>query len=117
MNGYIYSTKGDQRRPYGYGPRVPERYPDYIENVHDATKMPAFLDGIWVDGWPNANNPKPNSFEGLGGTMNPHMLRYAVDRHQLKQNVSFVDGHGETIAVEELWELEWHNDNYTYPPQ
>lgn len=41
------------------------------------------------------------------------MMRYAIDRHNQWQNVGFVDGHAETVPVEELWELKWHQE-YEY---
>ncbi len=110
MNGYIYSTKGWKKNK-------DPRYPDFVENVSDASKMPAFADAIWIDGWPSATDTKPPNFEKFFADLgSQHMLRFAINRHNLKQNVSFVDGHSETVNVEDLWELEWHNDDYTYPP-
>ena len=114
MNGFLYSTVMPQNQPYGFGPRIDSYYPDYIGKVQDPTRFPAFADANWVDGWPRATDPKPASFIGLTGSLSPNMLRYAIDRHNLWQNVSFIDGHAETVAVESLWELKWHQD-YAYP--
>ena len=109
INGYLYSAKGDQRRPYGYGPGSrPERWPNYIANVKDASSMPIFLDAIWVDGWPHHDNPKPASFSDITPALNPHMRRFTVDRHKRTQNVGFVDGHAASIEIEGLWDLQWH---------
>lgn len=114
INGYLYSTKGDQRRRYGYGPgSQPGRWPNYVSNVKDPTRMPMFLDAIWVDGWPSATNTKPDFTTLTGGS--GQMMRYAIDRHNLWQNVGYVDGHAESMSIEILWELTWHQ-GYTYPP-
>ena len=117
INGYLYSSKGDQRRPFGYGPgSQPQRWPNYIANVADTTKMPIFLDAIWVDGWPDASNPKPTDFNDLSTMPNSMMKRFVIDRHDLTQNVGFVDGHAEALPLERLWDLTWHQGyKYTGP--
>jgi prepilin-type N-terminal cleavage/methylation domain-containing protein len=111
INGYAYSSKGDQQRPFGYGPGgQPDRWPNYVENVKDGSLMPIFLDAIWVDGWPHHSNPKPASFDNITPAWGPAMRRYTVDRHNRNQSVGFVDGHAESLAVERLWELKWHQE-------
>ena len=103
INGYLYSTKGDQRRPYGYGPgSQPQRWPNYIANVKDTTAMPIFLDAIWVDGWPHHTNAKPASFDDIQPAWGPHMRRYTTNRHDRTQSVGFVDGHAESMEIERL---------------
>jgi len=114
MNGYLYSTRLPQAQPYGFGPRNNNLYADLIDNVNEPSNVPTFADANWVDGWPKPTDAKPASFRGLNGSLGPHMMRYAIDRHHLWQNVGFVDGHGETIGVEQLWELKWHQE-YVYP--
>ena len=116
INGYLYSSKGDQRRPFGYGPgSQPQRWPNFVENVADTTKMPIFLDATWVDGWPAATNPKPTDFTDLSTMPGSMMKRYVIDRHKLTQNVGFVDGHAESMGLERLWDLTWHQV-WVYPP-
>jgi len=114
MNGFVYSTVLPQAQPYGYGPRDDSLYADYVEKVNEPTSTPVFADANWIDGWPQPTNAKPASFDGLNGSLGPQMMRFAIDRHNLSQNVGFVDGHAETIYVEELWELKWHQE-YVYP--
>ncbi len=111
INGYLYSSKGEQQRPFGYGPgSQPQRWPNYIANVKDASEMPIFLDAIWVDGWPHHNNPKPASFDNITPALGPHMRRYTVNRHGRNQSVGFVDGHAESMEIERLWDLKWHQE-------
>ena len=114
MNGFLYSTILPQAQPYGYGPSDPKLYANLLEKVTEPSNTPAFADSVWVDGWPRSTNAKPASFIGLNGTLAPQMMRFAIDRHSLKQNVGFIDGHASTIEVENLWTLKWHQ-GYTYP--
>lgn len=113
MNGYLYSTVLPQAQPYGFGPKNNSWYADYVERVKDPSNTPSFLDAIWVDGWPRSTDAKPASFKNITGSLGPNMRRYTTDRHNLNQNVGYVDGHGETIEIEQLWELKWHQE-YVY---
>jgi prepilin-type N-terminal cleavage/methylation domain-containing protein/prepilin-type processing-associated H-X9-DG protein len=42
------------------------------------------------------------------------MQLVAVERHRDAPNVSFVDGHAETVAIPDLWKLKW---SQTFQPQ
>jgi len=124
FNGYLYTTRGNQSNPGGMligdvlgdnliGPHI---WYNTIANVTDPTQTPAFTDGLWVDGWPLANDAKPASFESIPAVFNPQMRRFATDRHGAgSENASFVDGHGESIAVEDLWDFEWHREYVALP--
>jgi hypothetical protein len=118
LNGYLYSAVEPQQNPGGKG-FAPNLYknvggwPNTIDNIKETSSTPAFCDGNWVDGWPTENDMKPASFKNISGSLNPHMWRYAVDRHHFYQNVGFIDGHAEPVPVEQLWELKW-NPAYSY---
>ena len=40
----------------------------------------------------------------------PPMSLNCLDRHSFAVNVSFVDGHAETVKLPDLWTLKWHRD-------
>jgi len=120
INGYIYSAHGEQGNPGGRGHVPPvvsmygmEAWPNFVDRVPQPSHMPAFADATWVDGWPRETDGKPASFKNIQGAHDPHMMRFAVDRHDLWQNMSFVDGHAEAVYVEDIWELKW-NPFYEY---
>jgi len=118
MNGYVYSRRGTQGNPGGqnFAPTAvglygTDAWEDTVDKVIDTTLMPAFLDSIWVDGWPTHNDAIPSTFEGFIGDFNPHMWRFSIDRHgNGTQNTSFIDGHAETIRAGDLWEMKWNRD-------
>lgn len=97
----------------GYGDL--KMYARTIENVKDASLFPMFADALWIDAFPMGKGyePKPAAFEGLGTQqidlgVEEGIMRFAIDRHALRQNVGYVDGHAETIGIEQLWALKWH---------
>ncbi|MFN3168592.1 MAG: prepilin-type N-terminal cleavage/methylation domain-containing protein [Phycisphaeraceae bacterium] len=123
MNGYLYSRKGNQgpnknqaggvHHAGGSNNRYYDEggWPDTVDNVSNATEMPVFLDAGWIDGWPDEKNPKPDpnlygqfTRNNLPGGM---MRRFITNHHGPKTNVAFMDGHGETIELEEIYDLKW----------
>ena len=80
------------------------------------TLIPVFADSTWVDGWPRAEDPTPpnlatGDYDRQGSNKSPdeNMLgRFTIARHERKTNVSFIDGHAETIPLERLKRLKWH---------
>jgi prepilin-type N-terminal cleavage/methylation domain-containing protein/prepilin-type processing-associated H-X9-DG protein len=125
MNGWLYTFQGastyvNEREKY---------FPS--DAVGNTAMIPAFMDGVWPDAWPKATdgavpnlytgNPDPNTAPG-------YMGRILVARHGGKsaqaapQNVNvtqalpgkitmgFVDGHVETVKLENLWTLAWHKE-------
>lgn len=83
---------------------------------------PAFADSIWPDVWPNetsrpASNLEEGAMAGIG--------RITIARHNSAGmnnltsvdpngplpgaiNMSFVDGHAATVALDDLWDFYWH---------
>ena len=83
-----------------------------------SSDVPVFSDAVWVGAWPDGNDEVPDDIQGGGyGTpMFPHQMGYfmgrvCINRHQYAVNVSFADGHCETVKLEKLWRLRWHQDN------
>jgi len=92
-------------------------WPDKIENIRRPSETTAFTDGGWVDGWPRETDPKPDDEDygnlpnPIGGSMwgRPYrmMTNFLTNHHGTNTNVSYMDGHGETIQTKELYELKW----------
>ena len=95
------------------------------------TKHPVFADSIWVDAWPSPDDPPPINLAGDPIDLNGGMGRLAYPRHgsvptQIPKsqprearlpgsiNLTFADGHVETVKNEDLWLLEWYK-NYPVP--
>ncbi len=38
------------------------------------------------------------------------LTRFAIDRHNMKIGVSFVDGHAEAVKLSDLWTKDWHEN-------
>ena len=79
-------------------------------NPRNASMIPLFSDGIWVNAWPSDSNAPPaNLF--LGDTNNAwtsQMGRVCIARHGRAVNVVFADYHAERVPLPGLWKLKWH---------
>ena len=40
----------------------------------------------------------------------PGMRSFCITRHGRAINIVFLDGHGERVALDDLWKLQWQND-------
>jgi len=87
------------------------------------TKNPVFADCAWADGWPAATDrPARNLLVEQSSSM---MARFCIGRHGSVRrppptlvlagsrlpgaiNMVFVEGHVETVKLENLWEIYWH---------
>jgi len=80
---------------------------DKLEECEVSSDTPMFSDAAWVGAWarpinlPMANLTTP-SIGPIGIT------RYITNRHGRVTNTSFVDGHVETLALQEMWNLNWY---------
>ena len=81
------------------------QYQDTSEGQPDMAPMLA--DSIWVDAWPQENNPMPATWKGGN---NSSMARVCVDRHNGRSLVAFNDGHVEAVELRNLWTLHWHKN-------
>lgn len=119
-NGWLYYDLtsvigGDAKRVYTKESAV--QYPSMTPFVGDA---------MWVDAWPEANDlPARNLYEGDGPAGG--IGRYCIARHAGRGpkaaprkmppgaplpgaiNLSFIDGHVETVKLDKLWDFYWHN--------
>ena len=140
-NGYLYTRKGDNQGTIAGGPDGGPGgvrhaggtanpyydeggWPDVMANISAPSERPVFTDGSWVDGWPRENNPKPA--DGMYGQLpspasqpswgRPYgmMTDFLTNHHGANTNVSFMDGHSETIQTRQLYDLKW---TPTWQPQ
>ena len=127
MNAWMYSPEGD----LGSGSASDHFSKD--GQFQQPTKIPVFADCAWPDGWPMANDvPARNLLNGDDGS-GSMMARFCISRHGSARrpppvkvpagsvlpgaiNVVFADGHVDTVVLENLWQLYWHQ-NYVVPPK
>ena len=78
-----------------------------VNAVQHPTQTPLFVDANWLDVWPDnymAVSPALNLSEGGTG----HMERLMINRHNMKTNIAFVDGHVEEVELYDLYTFYWH---------
>jgi prepilin-type N-terminal cleavage/methylation domain-containing protein len=95
-------------------------------SVHRPANTPVFADAVWVDGWPQENEGPSRDLYNGGDV--PFMGRFTVARHvgiapsSAPRNIgsssalvggiemAFMDGHAGAVRLQQLWQLEWHNN-------
>ena len=130
MNGYMHTRLGDQigSEAGGIGdasfggpnPYLNEGgWPDLIDNIKSPSDTPGIGDGGWVTGWPREDDPRPAGSEygqfptppsqpnWAGSWPYEMMTNFLSNHHGLNTNMSFMDGHAETIRQESLYDLKW----------
>jgi len=119
FNGWLYTGNQDPAKEF--------RAEGAIVN---SAKTPVFVDSIWVDTWPQANDaPSRNLY--MGGNSSG-MQRLCIARHGSSSGgnaprnfpaatplpgavtIEFYDGHAEVVKLETIWNLFWHK-NYQPP--
>ena len=119
LNGYMYDindgTANSSNWTRNDTPATKDHWwGSYIHQVEDPSEVPFTADAIWPVGWPEHNDPPPTDGLGnlvngaTGGSGNNTFTRFLFDRHPgVTSNVSFVDGHSESITASGLYELQW----------
>lgn len=123
FNGWLYDKNSSAKTPKEEFIAM-----NQMAQVGDS-RVPAFADSCWTDGYPIPTSPVPirdGAYcpDGSGGPDPSHqgtpknndgIARFAVDRHvNHTVNISFVDGHGENVRLKDLWSLpQW---SLTYQP-
>ena len=107
MNGWCYGPDVDVKgHPPGgarYGLNMPQAW--HVFPVKEASNVPIFCDSGWVDAWP-FDTDQPGDLVTGDGAWN--MARVAIKRHNKRAiNVSFLDGHADTVLLPDLWKLKW----------
>jgi prepilin-type N-terminal cleavage/methylation domain-containing protein/prepilin-type processing-associated H-X9-DG protein len=126
FNGWLYRTTTDpatiEGTPYLHSgvsvqPAKLTQFFGTIAGAKDSSLIPIFGDGTWAEAWPEAADKAPkNLFDGgletqnSGYQLKSFMARYAINRHNKKVNIVFLDGHVELRMLSSLWQLKWHNE-------
>jgi prepilin-type N-terminal cleavage/methylation domain-containing protein/prepilin-type processing-associated H-X9-DG protein len=123
-NGWLYNTKmtadvAGQDTPFVRGGEGnPAKFPQFFTNVsgaRDASLIPVWGDGTWADSWPEEKDKAPANLYDGGAELQvstwplcSFMSRYAINRHNKKINMVFLDGHVEQVMLGSLWQQKWH---------
>lgn len=117
LNGYLYESS-----PYG----KPQNYFKSEPAITSPATTPIFADGMWVDAWPDEADRPPTNLQN-GDINQIGLTRIALPRHSASPSaairnfnarnvlpgavtVAFMDGHAETVKLENLWKLTWHKN-------
>ena len=119
LNGFMYDINdGTNNSSNWTRPDTPPTkdywWGSYISQVDDPAIVPFTLDAMWPVGWPEHQDPLPPDGSGsrvtgaAGGSGNNTFTRFLFERHPgLTSNVSFVDGHSESVTIAGLYKLQW----------
>ena len=103
--------------------------------IENTSQTPVFADGIWTWGWGDGwwwapketDYPARNLVTGFSLGFYDGMAAFTIPRHGSRPsristnypsnlklpgaiNVTFYDGHAESVKLERLWQLSWHRD-------
>lgn len=115
-NWWMYSDRTIQDSPLAWE----------TVNPPNSANVPIFVDCKWVDFIPLNDHVAPADLNldlgGVGGSdriMSDDVSLNAtlLNRHQGITNVGFVDGHAESVKLEELWSLKWGKEFRTLGAQ
>ena len=77
--------------------------------IRSTAEIPVFCDEVWPDGWPHgADAPNSTSSPMAPAPIGDHMGRYQLNRHNMAVNISYLDGHGTTVKLKDLWIQKWN---------
>jgi len=92
-------------------------------DVKGGNRVPLFLDSVYVDGYPRANDapldsePPPYEWNLAWGDWGVNAMRlFCIDRHNGGINAVFLDGSSGKIPLRALWKLKWHRTFDTNGP-
>lgn len=110
FNGWFYDEEKSPVTDTVDGPEWDENKWSNV-NPGNSSNVPVFIDGLWVDAWPESNEVCPAGLD-LDGDIDsiasaPQMGRSLFNRHGDTVNVAFLDGHVDSIQLKMLWSLKW----------
>jgi prepilin-type N-terminal cleavage/methylation domain-containing protein/prepilin-type processing-associated H-X9-DG protein len=109
-----YKGKPGGKRYEGQGVGPDEAWHSFP--VKDSSNVPLFSDSAWVDTWPK-DTDAPGDLVAGNTTL---MSRVCIKRHNKRfVNVSFLDGHAESVILPNLYKLKWSKlfDTSKNPPK
>ena len=111
LNGYLYTgTQGDLQFITTDAATLSRCHTFPI--AARETDIPVFADSIWRHVFPlPSDNPGANLEDPGPNDYGRHpMSKLVINRHNKAINVSFYDGHSDTISLRSLWSLNWSKD-------
>lgn len=78
-----------------------------LKRLKTESIVPTFSDAVGHDVTPTPNDPYVPNYRGSVFT---NLTGVAINRHKMAVNVSFFDGHVETVGLRNLWTLKWSAD-------
>ena len=112
------SNYDDALNPWGWKGQYPrDQHFLNMDEIRYTTETPLMADCLWVGAWSNRNNnefpPAQQRVQSNGpGSWSSGMSRFAITRHTNRTtNVSFADGHAESMKPSGLWQLRWHQES------
>jgi len=118
FNGWLYSSADGLPTQFAFRGEA---------GVTSPVQTPGFGDSMWVDAWPEAKHaPARNLYEGDG--VSGGLGRFCIARHGITSarsaprkvaagerlpgavNLVYMDGHAETVKLDQLWNQFWHRD-------
>ena len=76
--------------------------------VKNTAAIPVFSDAIWMEAFPLPTDFIADLYVGSYTSCDDQMGRVAIDRHRKKVDVSFYDGHSQSLDIQKLWTLRWN---------
>jgi prepilin-type N-terminal cleavage/methylation domain-containing protein/prepilin-type processing-associated H-X9-DG protein len=113
-NGYLYSGAAADINWINTDNNTQSRCHPYPITRRDS-EIPMFADSIWRHVFPLPGDPAVQS----GGTLEKPgpesygthpMSKLVINRHNKAINMSFYDGHAETVPLRKLWGFFWSRD-------
>lgn len=98
---------------------IPSSQPELFElsfrsnlGISGSAEIPVFSDCTWAEAIPLDTDEVPtrdiSSSTVYADFWLPTINRYFINRHEMKINSSFADGHVDTIPLTKLWNQKWH---------
>jgi len=108
FNGWLYGSVSSHV-PAGKSKDIYKSTGD----VKVSFRTPLFMRGNFIDVWAQNTNSVRGMVDYATGETDPEATEYAMgrmllDRHDMKTNVAFFDGHVEDMKLEKLWTLQWN---------
>jgi prepilin-type N-terminal cleavage/methylation domain-containing protein/prepilin-type processing-associated H-X9-DG protein len=94
---------------YGHTQVIGPRSAFFKLPAKESNRVPVLADGLWVGGWPRHTDTPPSTLAGVYD-LEHHMRRFCMARHKRFINAVFLDGHCESVVLEDLWKLKWNSD-------
>ena len=119
LNGFVYDINdGTDNASNWQKPDTPNDktywWGSLVSQINEPSSVPFTADAMWPVGWPEHQDNPPADGRGTsvvgpgGGSGNNTFVRFLFDRHpSTTTNVSFIDGHSESVTIPGMWQLKW----------